>query len=258
MGLRLSGWVAANRQGVINSDPMLDLGEGARVLKPSLRSCLSAPILTDNEVVGVLTVYSSNCDAFNREHQRILELVAQQLSELILRSIVARNSSFDLRAGLTSRGSRQLLPPTNLADLSVIDGAPCSLVLIDLHEYLESCSKCGEDAEHVVAELTRVVGLVVRNHDLLFRLDFGRVILLLPRASRETATAVSEQIARQVRAKLVGPLRLSGVRLARRECADRCVGSMGSGCSGGSSSSVAWIWRPYVNSLGTWLAVHWI
>ena len=27
MGQRLSGWVAANRQTILNSDPMLDLGE---------------------------------------------------------------------------------------------------------------------------------------------------------------------------------------------------------------------------------------
>src|SRR5205823_5716929 len=33
-GQRLSGWVAANRQPIINSDPVLDLGEAVRAVLP--------------------------------------------------------------------------------------------------------------------------------------------------------------------------------------------------------------------------------
>ena len=40
-GQRLTGWVAANKQSIVNSDPVLDLGETARHLRPQLRSCLS-------------------------------------------------------------------------------------------------------------------------------------------------------------------------------------------------------------------------
>ena len=40
-GQRLTGWVAANRQTILNSDPILDVGDAARHFKPRLRSCLS-------------------------------------------------------------------------------------------------------------------------------------------------------------------------------------------------------------------------
>ena len=53
LGQRLSGWVAANRQSIRNSDPVLDLGEAARAIAPRPRSCLSAPLLIDKELVGV-------------------------------------------------------------------------------------------------------------------------------------------------------------------------------------------------------------
>ena len=39
-GQRLSGWVAANRRTIRNSDPVLDFGEAARAMTPRLRSCL--------------------------------------------------------------------------------------------------------------------------------------------------------------------------------------------------------------------------
>ena len=61
LGQRLSGWVAANRQTILNSDPSLDLGEVARCVTPRLRSCLSTPLLCDDSLVGVLTLYSGDC-----------------------------------------------------------------------------------------------------------------------------------------------------------------------------------------------------
>ena len=55
LGERLSGWVAANRQTIRNSDAALDLGEAVRSITPRLRSCLSTPLTIDGDLVGVLT-----------------------------------------------------------------------------------------------------------------------------------------------------------------------------------------------------------
>ncbi len=45
LGQRLSGWVAANRKTILNSDPVLDLGEVARTSRPRLRSCRNTPLV---------------------------------------------------------------------------------------------------------------------------------------------------------------------------------------------------------------------
>src|SRR5215203_113942 len=82
-GQRLSGWVAANRQSIRNSDPVLDLGESARAITPRPRSCLSTPLIVGNTLVGVLTLYSTSRDAFSEEHQRIAEIVARQVAPAI-------------------------------------------------------------------------------------------------------------------------------------------------------------------------------
>jgi GAF domain-containing protein len=75
-GEHLSGWVAANRRRIVNSDPMLDLGEVARGITPPLRSCLSVPLISDGELIGVLSLYAS-VDHFDDEHCRIIEVVAE-------------------------------------------------------------------------------------------------------------------------------------------------------------------------------------
>src|SRR3954466_8929583 len=83
-GQRLSGWVAANRQTIRNSDPVLDLGESARAMIPRPRSCLSTPLLAGKSLVGVLSLYSSNKEAYSEDHERIIEVIARQVSGAIL------------------------------------------------------------------------------------------------------------------------------------------------------------------------------
>ena len=58
-GQRLTGWVAANKRTILNSDPVLDLGEAGRAMRPRLYSCLSTPLVSDAALVGVLTLYSA-------------------------------------------------------------------------------------------------------------------------------------------------------------------------------------------------------
>ena len=87
-GQRLTGWVAANRQSIVNSDPALDLGEAARSLRPPLRSCLSTPLLVGDQLVGVLTVYSPLRDAFTEDHRRVLEVIGGQISQSFHRAVL--------------------------------------------------------------------------------------------------------------------------------------------------------------------------
>ena len=54
-GQRLTGWVAANKQTIVNSDPVLDFGEAAQIDEARLRSCLSTPLVAGDQLVGVLT-----------------------------------------------------------------------------------------------------------------------------------------------------------------------------------------------------------
>jgi GAF domain-containing protein len=86
LGHRLSGWVAANRQTIVNSDPILDLGDVARAPTPRLRSCISTPLVAEDELVGVLSLYSTIGDGFNDNHRRIIEAVARSIAHTLKRA----------------------------------------------------------------------------------------------------------------------------------------------------------------------------
>jgi len=81
LGEKLSGWVAANRQIIVNSDPTLDLAEVAAAATPPLRSSLSAPLVAEDELVGVLTFYSSGVDAFHDSDRIAIEAAAPAIAQ---------------------------------------------------------------------------------------------------------------------------------------------------------------------------------
>lgn len=82
LGQRLSGWVAANRQIICNSDAILDLGDVATSLATPLRTSLSAPLVFDNSLIGVLSLYSSERSGFNEDQRRIIEMNATQIAKV--------------------------------------------------------------------------------------------------------------------------------------------------------------------------------
>jgi hypothetical protein len=73
IGERLSGWVFAHGQPVVNSDATLELGPVARTFSVPLRYVAAVPVM-DGHPVAVVVVFSS--DPFDRDHRRLLENAA--------------------------------------------------------------------------------------------------------------------------------------------------------------------------------------
>jgi putative nucleotidyltransferase with HDIG domain len=81
-GERVTGWVAANRQTISNSDATLDLGQAALVVEPRPRSAVSTPVLgPQSDFQGVLTAYSPVADVFTHRHVYAFEQLANTLGE---------------------------------------------------------------------------------------------------------------------------------------------------------------------------------
>ena len=105
LGQRLSGWVAANRQTIRNSDPILDLGEIVKSSAARLRSCVAAPLVAGDDLVGVLSIYSITDKFFTEEHQRILETAAGQLATALRRASSGRTPSIASASAVNVRES---------------------------------------------------------------------------------------------------------------------------------------------------------
>jgi len=216
MGQRLSGWVAANRQTIVNSDPMLDLGEVARALRPPLRSCLSTPLIAGKDLVGVLTVYSTHRDAFSEDHRRIVEVVARQVSETVKHAVTFRREQTEkLRDELTGLPNRQHLERFVASELSASGGLPCSILLLEVRHRVPG--------HNVIAQSAASIRAGLRGADLLFRYDDDRFVALLTQTDAQTADALGRRVATELAKTRLGDEALTdvaGVRLGRATAPD--------------------------------------
>jgi putative nucleotidyltransferase with HDIG domain len=80
----LSGWVAAHRETIINSDAQLDLD--LLGLTPTRRMCMSTPLLDGGTLVGVLTVYTESPLPITEDHGRTLQAMAPHVARIVSRS----------------------------------------------------------------------------------------------------------------------------------------------------------------------------
>lgn len=197
MGQRLSGWVGANRQTILNSDPMLDLGEVARALRPPLRSCLSTPLTVGNELVGVLTVYSTHRDAFTEDHKRIAEVIARQVSHTVQHALGFRREQAErLRDQFTGLPNRKHLERFVASELASDAGVPCSVLLLNIGS--GSRGSHPTIPERRVGQIADAFRGALRGADLLFRYDADCFVALLPQTDSATADSVGRRLVNEL------------------------------------------------------------
>ncbi len=203
LGQRLAGWVAANRQTIVNSDPMLDLGEAARTLQPPLRSAISTPLVDGDVLVGVLTLYSSNRNAFTDDHRRILEATARQVSRAIrgARSY-ERDRAAAMRDSLTGLPNIERLRHF-AASVANADGkleGPCSVLFIDVDSLKDINRQLGRAAgDRLLAEIVATTRRTLRGGDVLFRYGSDEFVVFLAQTDVQTARAVASRVEAAIR-----------------------------------------------------------
>jgi putative nucleotidyltransferase with HDIG domain len=185
-GERLTGWVAANRHTIANSDPALDLGS-AQNPDPPLLSCLSTPLIVDQELIGVLTIYHTDRNAYSEEHRSIFEALAGHLSLLLARALARhRLDAACLRDVATG------LPNLDCLSRLLQDGAPWlrrgyCLVVVGLSNAEQP------DDVSLLGSLSGSLRGALRDTDVLFAGD-GTLVALLPSPSTDAAHAVIRRV----------------------------------------------------------------
>ncbi|HZP47496.1 MAG TPA: HD domain-containing phosphohydrolase [Vicinamibacterales bacterium] len=97
-GDRLTGWVAARRQPILDSDVALDLG----VAEPgtaAFKRCMSLPLVIGDAAIAVLTLYSSD-DSIPADRASLVQVVAPHLAATVNAAIVRERRA---RAAATDR-----------------------------------------------------------------------------------------------------------------------------------------------------------
>lgn len=196
---RLSGWVAANRQTILNSDAALDFPGTVNPQSPPLKSCLSTPLMWEDELVGVLSLYSTEPNGFNVDHERIIEAVARQIAHTLKRAAEFDDTS--RRDALTGLPNLQQLEQFVGGDDTIAHRGSLTLLFIDIVGLKRVNDDYGRTVgDDVIRYVVKHAVAGVRMADILFRCGSDEVVAVLSDTSVDTALLIGTRIREAIRA----------------------------------------------------------
>jgi len=186
-GQGLSGWVAEHLQPILNGNPSVEPGYLNDPTKFStLRSALAVPLEGAQGVVGVLTLYHADKDAFSRDHLRILNGISAKLSNSIenaLRFHVAETTATtDYLTGLPN--ARSLFPRLEEEiNRCRRGGTPLELLVCDLNGFKQVNDRFGHmEGDRVLREVAARLRENCREYDFVSRMGGDEFVIVMPGA----------------------------------------------------------------------------
>ncbi len=199
IGQGLSGWVAENKRPIVNGNPTVEPGYLNEVGAIStLRSAISVPLEGIDGVVGVLSLYHANSDAFTQDHLRILLAISSKAGltlENALRFKQVENSAVtDELTGLPNARSLFLHLDSELARCKRLNMALAVLVL-DLDGFKQVNDSFGHLTGNKVLQLTaRGLRDACREYDYIARMGGDEFVVVLPAIDLEMVEVIVNRL----------------------------------------------------------------
>ncbi len=199
VGQGLSGWVAENRKAILNGNPSVESGYLSDPTKFSaLRSALAVPLEGSGGVVGVLTLYHSDRDAFTKDHLRILLAINAKIALSIENALRYRqaetSATTDYLTGLPNARSLFLQLDAELSR-SRRSKQPMTVLTMDLDGFKQVNDRFGHlEGNRVLRAIGAGLKSVCREYDLVARMGGDEFVLVLPGARAGELTSRLEQL----------------------------------------------------------------
>ena len=185
IGQGLSGWVAENRKAIVNGNPSVEPGyldDPARF--SSLNSAISVPLLGVSGVVGVLTLYHAEQDAFTKDHLRLLLAISSKAALTIENALkyreVQKSAITDELTGLPNTRSLFVQLDSEVARCKRTN-TPLAVLVADLDGFKLVNDRFGHLAGNKVLRLVaHVLKNACREYDYVARMGGDEFVLILP------------------------------------------------------------------------------
>ena len=192
LGQGLSGWVAQNRKPIVNGNPSVEPGYLNDPTKFStLRSAIAVPLDGINGVVGVLTLYRADADAFTRDHLRILLAISSKVAlsiENALKYQQAENSATtDYLTGLPNARSLFLHLDRELARCRRTSTS-LAVMVCDLNGFKQINDRFGHlEGNKALRIFSQLLRDACREYDYVARMGGDEFVVIAPGLEKHAA-----------------------------------------------------------------------
>ncbi len=199
LGSGLSGWVAQNRKPIINGNPSVEPGYLNDPTKFStLRSALAIPLEGLAGVVGVLTLYHAETDAFTSDHLRILLAISSKMAlaiENALKYEQAESSAVtDYLTGLPNARSLFLQLDRELARCKR-DTSSLVVMVSDMDGFKQINDRFGHlEGNRVLRLFAQALKDSCREYDYVARMGGDEFVVVAPGLTAEAAAKKAESL----------------------------------------------------------------
>lgn len=199
VGQGLSGWVAQNRKPIINGNPSVEPGYLNDPSKFStLRSALAVPLEGVAGLIGVLTLYRAERDAFTSDHLRILLAVSSKMAlaiENALKYQQAQNSATtDYLTGLPNARSLFLQLDRELARCKR-DNSSLTVMVTDMDGFKQINDRFGHlEGNRVLRLFAQALKDSCREYDYVARMGGDEFVVVAPGLAADAAKKKADQM----------------------------------------------------------------
>jgi len=209
LGQGLSGWVADNRKPIVNGNPSVEPGYLNDPSKFSrLCSALSVPLEDCAGVVGVLTLYRAEPNAFSRDQLRIVQAITSKLAVALQNSLLYRqaraSATTDYLTGLPNTRSLFVHLDSELSRCERTSEA-LSIMVCDLDGFKEVNDRFGHlMGNRLLCVVAATLQESCREYDYVARMGGDEFVIVLPGLSGESLEMRKSEIQRATQRAAAG------------------------------------------------------
>ncbi len=188
VGQGLSGWVADNRKPVLNGNPAVESGYLNDPSRAStMRSAVAVPLEGVNGVLGTMTLYHADRDAFTKDHLRILLAISSKIALSIENAIRFRQAESSATTDyLTNLPNARSLFMQLDSELSRgrRHTTPLAVLVLDLDGFKLVNDRYGHlEGNRVLTTVASGLRAACRDYDYIARMGGDEFVVLLPGVS---------------------------------------------------------------------------
>lgn len=197
VGEGVSGWVAANRQPLLNVSPGPDF-QDIPVLRSAFKNALAVPLSHERNVVGVITLYSDRPNSYLQEHLRLMETIVPHASNAINNAIIYEETQEDAYTdALTGLPNLRYFKVFIEEELRRAERAqyPLTILMMDLERFKEINDTLGHKVgDLALVKISQVLRRLMRKSDTCIRYGGDEFIGVFPGVNKELAQQTMARI----------------------------------------------------------------